>query len=198
MKRPSSAIYALLVAGIFIWLAVSENQMQKEAAALRAAREKDAQFAAARIAAAEKENEEKLDPATIAAAAAPAPALLGVNRFLRMADGRAVPPLPSEAPQRVKLGLVIFRYKGAQAPPASERSKDEALALAKKAIETAREDFAQAVDLGDSGSDENLGWMGRGVLEPTVEFAVFSLGTGAVSEEPIDTPRGYWVVKRLR
>jgi len=34
------------------------------------------------------------------------------------------------------------------------------------------------------------------VLEPSVEYAVFRLKKGEVSDVPIDTPRGFWVVKR--
>jgi hypothetical protein len=39
--------------------------------------------------------------------------------------------------------------------------------------------------------------MPRGMLEPYIEYILFSLPKGAVCSEPIDTPRGYWIVKRL-
>jgi len=38
----------------------------------------------------------------------------------------------------------------------------------------------------------------RGVLEPSVEYAVFTLAPGELAAEPLDTPRGFWVVRRLR
>jgi parvulin-like peptidyl-prolyl isomerase len=98
----------------------------------------------------------------------------------------------------MKLGVAIFRYKGAQSPPPSQRTREEALALAQKAIVVAGQDFARAVELGDQGSSGNIGWIQRGILEPTVEHAVFSLENGAFTPEPVDTPRGFWVAKRLR
>ena len=49
---------------------------------------------------------------------------------------------------------------------------------------------------GDSGSSEDIGRIPRGVLEKSTELAVFSLAAGDVSE-PLETLRGYWVVKRL-
>jgi len=33
------------------------------------------------------------------------------------------------------------------------------------------------------------------VLEPAVEYAIFTLPVGSVSD-PLETPRGYWIVKR--
>ena len=41
-----------------------------------------------------------------------------------------------------------------------------------------------------------IGRIGRGILEPQVEGVVFGMTPGQTSE-PIETPRGYWVVKRL-
>ena len=76
------------------------------------------------------------------------------------------------------------------------RSKDDALALAKKLAEDAKTNFGAAVSRGDSGSDANLGRFPKGTLEANVEAVVFALPPGGISE-PIDTPRGYWVAKRL-
>lgn len=201
MKRPSSVIYAVLVAGIFVWLALAEDRSRKESATARLAAERDAEFTKAReaTAAPPPADEAKLDPETSAATAPSLTAQPGAaGKFMTMADGSAVPALPASAPNKMKVGIALFRYKGAEAPPASERSRSEALSLAKRATEVAREDFEKAVKMADPGSDANLGWMSRGVLEPTVEYAVFSLEKGQVGAEPIDTPRGFWVVKRLR
>jgi parvulin-like peptidyl-prolyl isomerase len=52
------------------------------------------------------------------------------------------------------------------------------------------------VKAGDSGSSEDIGRIPRGVLEHPTEVAVFSLSAGEISE-PLETPRGYWIVKRL-
>ena len=49
---------------------------------------------------------------------------------------------------------------------------------------------------GDSGSSEDIGRIPRGVLDRATELAVFSLEKDALSE-PLETPRGYWVVKRI-
>jgi parvulin-like peptidyl-prolyl isomerase len=88
-------------------------------------------------------------------------------------------------------------YAGAQGVSPKARSKEEAARLAASLAEKGREDFAEAVKEGDEGSAKKAGKMYRGILEPSVEQAVFKLGKGEVSE-PIDTPRGFWVVKRLK
>jgi hypothetical protein len=36
------------------------------------------------------------------------------------------------------------------------------------------------------------------VLEPVVEYLLFTLPKGEVYPEPIDTPRGYWIIRRNR
>jgi len=141
-------------------------------------------------------------PKTDAVAALPTSAPVvptgDLKRFSRMPDGSEVPGLPSGAPQRVKMGIALFRYKGAQGPPASTRTREEALSLAKKAQIKGEEQFSAAVKMGDRGSAENIGWMKRGVLEPAVEYALFTVDKGKLSKEPIDTPRGFWVVRRIR
>lgn len=118
--------------------------------------------------------------------------------FHLMPDGSSVPALKDSAPDRVKLGIIIFRYKGAQGASASSRSKEQAVILAKKAIETAKSNFEEAVKQGDQGSFDNIGWISQNILERSVEYAVFNLEKGALAPEPVDTPRGLWVVKRLR
>jgi parvulin-like peptidyl-prolyl isomerase len=37
--------------------------------------------------------------------------------------------------------------------------------------------------------------MPRGVLEPALEYTLFTLPVGGVSD-PLETPRGYWIAKR--
>lgn len=201
MKRRSPAVIAILVGlglGALSWI-----QSERDAARQHAeAQARDAAFAAAQAAKDEEEKdvgeaEDNSDPALtdVPGAERPQPS---ARRFDALPDGSPVPALPDDAPSRVKVGLSIFRYRGAQAPPASERSRDAALELARQAAGKANEDFDAAVKMGDQGSDSNVGWMKRGILEPAVEYAVFTLKKGQVTERPIDTPRGFWVVKRIR
>jgi hypothetical protein len=96
----------------------------------------------------------------------------------------------------VKVGIVLVQFAGAQGAAPNARPKTAALDLAKKLSEEAKTDFHQAVTHGDSGSADDIGRIGRGILEPAVESLVFTMAAGQTSE-PVETPRGYWVVKRL-
>jgi len=111
-------------------------------------------------------------------------------------DGAAAPALAGEAPKQVTFGVILVTYKGAQAAPPSSRSRDEALVLVKQLAEEAKTDFKATVAKGDKGSMENAGRMLRGMLEPAPEFMLFSLAKGAVSE-PVETPRGFWIMQRI-
>jgi hypothetical protein len=120
----------------------------------------------------------------------------GTGPGYRMLDGTAVPPLNEHVPHEVTFGVVMITYAGAEAAPKNARSKPEALELAKKLAADAKADFKGAVQRGDNGSSDNLGTMQRGVLEPAPEYALFSLPVGGVSDV-IDTPRGFWIVRRI-
>jgi hypothetical protein len=111
-------------------------------------------------------------------------------------DGGKVPELPASAPARIGFGAVVFAYRGAQGAPGDARSKEEAKKKAVETIEVAQKDFAAAVAKGDHGSTTDAGHIPRGVIEPPIEYVLFSLEKGKVHPEPIDTPRGYWVVRR--
>ncbi len=108
--------------------------------------------------------------------------------------------MPQDVPRQVRFGVVLVSYAGAQPSAlsgrAATRSKQEAKTLADRIAETARQDFHAAVQQGDSGSSDDVGRVKLGILEPAPEYVLFTLpldgGAGAV-----DTPRGYWVVKRL-
>jgi len=133
-----------------------------------------------------------------------------------MLDGTPVPPLPLGVPRSVRFGVVLVSYAGAQ-PSAGgggrpqTRSKAEALTLAQRLYQTALTDFHAAVQQGDPGSSDDVGHVKLGVLEPAPEYVLFTLGgSGSGSGDggvggsggseiggPIDTPRGYWIVKRL-
>jgi hypothetical protein len=120
----------------------------------------------------------------------------GGTRGLSAPETEMVALLPSGSPKMVRFGVILVQYRGAQAAPPSARSKDEALALARTLAEAARTDFKAQVSKGDPGSMDDAGRIPRGVLEPAIEYALFTLGAGGVSE-PLDTPRGYWIVKRI-
>lgn len=141
--------------------------------------------------------EESPEPMQEVPAAAPAPER-GIVDFGRMPDGSLVPPLPASAPQKVRIGVALFRYRGAQGASPGDRSREEALALAERATQAAQEGFRRAIAQADPGSNEDIGWVKRGVLERRVEHEVFSLPVAGISPEPIETPRGFWVVRRTR
>jgi hypothetical protein len=118
-----------------------------------------------------------------------------------MPDGSPVPPLPPTVARQVRFGIVLVSYAGAQPSAAGgsrppTRSKAEARALAERLLVTATQDFHAAVQQGDGGSSDDVGRVKLGVLEPAPEYVLFTLGVDAVGG-PIDTPRGYWIVKRL-
>lgn len=96
----------------------------------------------------------------------------------------------------VKVGVVLVQFAGAQGAPPTARPKPAALELARKLADEAKADFHQAVSHGDPGSADDIGRISRGILEAPVEAVLFTLAAGQTSE-PIETPRGYWVVKRI-
>ncbi len=106
-------------------------------------------------------------------------------------------PPAGKGPKRVRFGVVLVTYEGAEdAPPKGARSKGEAATFAAKLDEDAKTDFHAAVSHGDPGSMDDVGQVERGVLEPSSETALFALPVGGVSGV-VDTPRGFWIVKRL-
>jgi len=114
----------------------------------------------------------------------------------RLPDGKMPPPLPDGTPKHVKLGVVLITFAGVQGAPPGARSKKDALEAAQKLAGDAKTDFHAAVIRGDSGSADDIGHIPRGVLELGTEFVAFTLPVGSVSE-PLETPRGYWIIKRL-
>jgi hypothetical protein len=114
----------------------------------------------------------------------------------RLPDGRPVPPLPPNSPRQVRLGIVLMTFAGTQGAPPGARSKSEALGLAQKLATDAKTDFHAAVVRGDGGSTDDVGHIPRGVLELGTEYVAFTMAVGSVSD-PLETPRGYWIIKRL-
>jgi hypothetical protein len=143
----------------------------------------------------------KAAPPTPAASEVPVEAVAELpredaGRFDRLPDGAPVPELPSTAPKSVGFGVILFGYEGAQGASPGAPSRSVALTKARSVIELAKKDFAEAVKQGDRGSTSDAGRIPRGVLEPSVEHALFTLEKGEVRAEPVDTPRGFWVVRR--
>lgn len=104
--------------------------------------------------------------------------------------------LPANAPRMVRFGVVLVQYRGAQFAHERALYKPDALQRARQLAELARKDFKEAVKQGDPGSTEDAGRIRRDILEPNVEVELFSLAPGAVGG-PVDTPRGYWIVRRV-
>ena len=114
----------------------------------------------------------------------------------RMPNGSEVPPLPDTAPRQVRFGVVLVTYLGAELASPTARSKHDAQELAQKLAADAKTDFHAAVRRGDDGSADDVGRMQRGVLEPVAEYVLFTTPAGGITD-PIDTPRGYWIAKRI-
>jgi hypothetical protein len=107
-----------------------------------------------------------------------------------------VPELPASAPKRVSFGVILVRYHGAEGAPHGAPAKPSALARARSLLGESKLDFDAAARKGDQGSTSNAGSIPRGVLEPALEHALFTLKSGEIHDEPIDTPKGYWIVLR--
>jgi|SRR5580700_1792901 hypothetical protein len=119
----------------------------------------------------------------------------------RMDPYGGVPALPAGAPRQVRFGVVLVSYVGAQPSAAigsrpAKRSKEEARALADKLRATADTDFHAAVQQGDIGSADDVGRVQQGILEPPLEYQLFTLPPGQIAG-PWDTPRGFWIVRRF-
>ena len=135
----------------------------------------------------------ELDAGADSDAAAAVPFTEGFETF---PDGGKVPELPNSAPAEVSFGVVQFAYQGAQFASSDARSKEQARQKAEASLELAKHDFAAAVSKGDRGSTSDAGRIPRGVLEPPIEYVLFMLDKGAVSPALVDTPRGYWILRR--
>ncbi len=135
-------------------------------------------------------------------AAAPGPGnggdipVINSDAGVTLLDGTHAPALAADAPKTAVFGVILVQYKGAQGAPPNARSREAALQMAKDLAVEAKQDFKATVAKGDKGSMENAGRMPRGMLEPAPEYVLFSLAKEGVSD-PVDTPRGYWIVRRI-
>ncbi len=104
--------------------------------------------------------------------------------------------MPSGAPRSVRLGVVLVQFAGAEGASSSARAKPDALKHALELADQARTDWKGAVKAGDVGSSDDIGRIPRGVLDHNTELVVFSLEKDGISE-PLETPKGYWIVRRV-
>ena len=102
------------------------------------------------------------------------------------------------APNDVVFGAILITFEGVQGAPNKARSKAAARELAQRLLTLAQGNFEEAAKQGDPGSTANAGSIRRGILEPALEYALFTLEKGAVYPEPFETPRGFWVMRRIR
>lgn len=119
------------------------------------------------------------------------------DKGFKLPDGRDPPPLPLDAPRAIRIGVVLVRYQGAQLAPADAPPRDKAFTRAQTLLTIAKADFAAAVKAGDLGSSLDLGRVDRGLLEPGTQYVLFTMAPNTTSEI-LDTPRGFWIVHRIR
>jgi hypothetical protein len=194
MQRSTALIYTLLFAGAVAF--VLANSRPKGRAASSAAVDDGAIVDAAGAPAAAEATSDAGDDGGEAPVADSPEHERRTDAGVTLLSGDAPPGLAAEAPKKVRFGVVLVQYRGAQGAPPNSRSRDAALTLAKDLSEAARADFKAAVAKGDKGSNEDLGYIPRGVLEPAPEYELFSLPKGGVSGA-VDTPRGFWIVRRI-
>lgn len=209
MQRWTAFLFAALTATFVVAVVVARGDHRSPVAAADAGT--DAPSDAARDGAGEArdagdalDGEAPDDPA-LAAGPNGEPLLLPTtDAGATLLSGEPAPALAAEAPKSVVFGVILVQYKGAQGAAPSARSREAALELAKQIAVEAKDDFKGAVAKvrssgakGDKdGSMENAGRIPRGMLEPAPEYVLFSLPKDGVSE-PVDTPRGFWIVHRI-
>ncbi|HCC22101.1 protein-export membrane protein SecD [Candidatus Uhrbacteria bacterium RIFOXYC2_FULL_47_19] len=104
-----------------------------------------------------------------------------------------------ESGQEMKASHVLICYAGA-AQCESERSKDEALSLARElAGQATPENFAQLAqdnssDVGTAENGGDLGWFQPGIMVKPFEDATQALEVGSITTEPVETDFGFHVI----
>ncbi len=185
IERWASILVGAAVVLLVVWITYAESEHRGGKARAHAAADVDASSASAAIASGA--------PATSAVAPAPAPDL---DAGFTISLGDASITMPTGAPRTVHIGVVLVQFIGAEGASNNARNKKDALARAEELRAAAAADFKKAVRDGDSGSSDDIGRIPRGVLDPSTEVAVFSLAAGEISNV-LETPKGYWIVKRL-
>jgi hypothetical protein len=196
MPRWTTPLVGLAVVAFAVWL-VARNFEPPQAIGHDPAPHVDAGAAAASLAVDAGEDTGTLFLGDLLAVPA---ARMDGGAGATLLDGVPVPLLPLNVPREVRFGVVLVSYAGAQvnttAGPPPVRSRADARALAEKLAVTAQQDFHAAVQQGDAGSTDDLGHVKLGILEPAPEYVLFTLPVDGVGG-PVETPRGFWIVKRL-
>ncbi|WP_437590784.1 peptidyl-prolyl cis-trans isomerase [Sorangium sp. So ce1000] len=195
MQRSTAVIYTLFFAGALAFVITNGGSKGRGAASAPADAGADAAAPPATTAAVDGDAGTDAGAEGPVQESGPEPAARS-DAGVTLLSGEAPPALPGEAPKKVRFGVVLVQYRGAQGAALTARPKDAALALARELAEVAKTDFKAAVDKGDKGSTDDLGYIPRGVLEPAPEYELFSLPKGGVSG-PVDTPRGFWIARRI-
>ena len=124
-----------------------------------------------------------------------------------LSDGSAVPagPPATAAPKRGELSAahILIMHVGSQRAPSDiSRSKSDALALAKKIAQQAKEPGADFAALARNYSDGpskskggDLGTFAPGDMVPEFSAATQKLEVGQISD-PVETSFGYHIIKR--
>ena len=178
----ATSVVGIAIAGAMVWFAPEPGASVRPAAVASAASSASAPLPAAPVPLGDLDAGEE-------------PALVGFGDAGAFASMPSL-DLPSTTSRSVRFGVILVAHAAAQGAAAGARTKADAQTLAARLAEQAKTDFKGAVSAGDSGSMEDAGRITRGVLEPESEMTLFSLEPGAVSA-PMDTPRGYWIVKRI-
>ncbi|XYH99182.1 peptidyl-prolyl cis-trans isomerase [Sorangium sp. So ce1128] len=196
MQRSTAVIYTLFFAGAVAFVIANSGPKGRGPASAPADAGADADAGSPAAATASADGDAGTDAGGDGLPEVAAEQATRSDAGVTLLSGEAPPGLPTEAPKKVRFGVVLVQYRGAQGAPPTARSKEAALALARELAEVARTDWKAAVDKGDKGSTDDLGFIPRGVLEPAPEYELFSLPKGGVSG-PVDTPRGFWITRRI-
>jgi hypothetical protein len=191
LKLRLVALGTILAVFGLVYALVSYNRHRLEKAA-------SPSNASSEVSAAMPSSSGALPPSSAEVPGMPSPSPNGPRDYAFLPEGKPVPELPASAPKTCSFGAILFTFEGVQAAPRHPRTKSEAFELAKALLPEAEIDFAAAAKKGDPGSLADAGTIGRGILERSVEHQLFTLEKGKVYPEPIETPRGYWILRRIR
>ncbi len=105
-----------------------------------------------------------------------------------------------ETPQQVHVAHVLVTVPQTGGSEAEDKARAKVADVIRRA--KAGEDFGKLAaevseDPGSKSKGGDLGWVGKGEMVPVFETAVFALGRGEISAEPVRTPFGFHAIKVL-
>lgn len=103
-----------------------------------------------------------------------------------------------ETPREVKAAHVLVRVPDTGGSEAEDRAREKVADVIRRV--RAGESFAKLAtalseDPGTKGNGGDLGWVRQGEMVPQFETALFALGKGEISAEPVRTPFGYHAIR---